>query len=241
MKYWEGVHYLLWNDIRNARWKNLVLLVFITYISIFTSDGMVEIIATNSYEDQFLMDYLIIMVLSVVGLVTTHLYGYGWKKDLLAERLAYWRSLPIKIDQIVWSRLTGVTLFSFLAVVAYYALTGWIMIASRGVSIELGPYIMHGLTVFAIIYVFNLFYLYMEMCFSYKKYTVYCWTIPFIKLAVVIAYVFIFDFYLLKGIYDAVQKSPVLMIAASIILIIASFFLAFRIINERVRTRNITA
>src|SRR5690606_40988960 len=85
MKYWEGVHYLLWNDIRNARWKNLVLLVFIAYLSIFTSDGMIETISTDSYESQFLMDYLIIMVLSVVGLVTTHLYGYGWKKDRSEE------------------------------------------------------------------------------------------------------------------------------------------------------------
>lgn len=239
MKYWEGVHYLLWTDIRNARWKNLVVLVFIAYISIFTSDGMAEIIATNSNDAQFLMDYLIIMMLSVVGLVSTNLYGYGWKKDLLAERLAYWRALPIKIDQIVWSRLIGVTIFSFLAVVGYYALTAWVMKLSDDVSIELAPYVMHGLTVFAIIYVFNLLYLFMEMSFTFKKYTLYCWTIPFVKLAIVIAYVFIFDFYLLKGLYDAVQQAPIMMIAASIVLIIASFFLAFRIINERVRTRNI--
>jgi|GEM_PF-1262973 len=238
MKYWEGVRYLLWTDIRNARWKNLVLLVFIAYMALFTSNGMIEIVSTNQYEDQFLMDYLIIMVFSVIGLVTTHLYGYGWKKDLIGERLAYWRSLPIKVDQIIWSRVFGGTAFSFLAVVGYYILVGLLM-KTRSVTVEIAPYTMHGLTVFAIIYVFNLLYLFIEMSFSYKQYTIYCWTIPFIKLAIVIVYTFIFDFHLIKGLYEAVQEAPFIMVLASIILVVASMLLAFRLTNEKVRTRNI--
>lgn len=238
MKYWEGIRYLLWNDIRNARWKNLIFVVFIVYISIFTHSGMEDIISSSVDDNMFLMDYLIIAVFSSMGLVTTHLYGYGWKKDLLAERLAYWRSLPIKIDQIVWSRLLGVTVFSFLSIVGYYGLTAWIVVSS-GTTIDSIPYVLHGLTVFAIIYIFNVVCLFVEMSFSFKKYTIYCWTFPFILLTIIIGYTFIFDFYLLQGIYEAVQQAPVIMAGASIILVIASYFLAFRLINERVRTRNI--
>lgn len=241
MKYWEGIRYLLWTDIRNARWKNLIFLVLVVYISIFTQEGLADIISSSVSDigdNRFLMDYLIIAIFSVMGLVTTHIYGYGWKKDLLAERLAYWRSLPIKIDQIVWSRLIGVTTFSFLSIAGYYSLTAWI-VSSRGTSIEIISYVLHGLTVFAIIYFFNVACLFVEMSFSYKTYMIYCWIFPFTLLAIIISYSFMFDFYLLQGIYEAVQKAPAIMAGASIILVIAAYFLAFRLINERVRTKNI--
>lgn len=239
MSYWQGIRYLIWNDIRNARWKNLFVIVLVAYLTLFTYRELAAIVSDSTKEPYtFLIDYLILIMFSITGLTTTHLYGFGSKKDLLSERLAYWRSLPIKIEQIVWSRIAGVTIFSLLSLVAYYLFVG-ILMKIDSLNFELVPYMLHGLTVYAIIYVFNLIYLVIEMSCTYKQYMIYCWIIPFVKLLIVLCYTLIWKFFLLESLFYAVQRTPIIMAAASIILIAASCLLAFRIINERVRTRNI--
>lgn len=239
MSYWQGIRYLLWNDIRNARWKNLFVVVLVSYLTLFTFTEMAAIVSDSSKEPfVMLIDYLILIMFSITGLTPTHLYGFGSKKDLLSERLAYWRSLPIKIEQIVWSRIAGVTLFSLLSLAAYYLLIG-ILMKFQNLNFELIPYMLHGLTVYAIIYVLNLIYLAFEMSFTYKQYTIYCWIIPFVKLLIVLGYTLIWDFLLLESLFQAVQRTPIIMAVASITLIAASCLLAFRIINDKVRKRNI--
>lgn len=239
MSYWQGVRYLIWNDIRNARWKNLFFVIFVIYLTLFTYRDLMTIVSDSDYDStMFLADYLIITVFSVMGLSTSHVYGFGFKKDLLSERLIYWRSLPIKIDQFVWSRLIGVTMTSLIAIIGYYALIALNMTVNE-YPFKLIPYMLHGLTVYAIIYVFNLVCLYAEMSCSYKQYLTYCWIAPFVKLAIIICLNFIWNFSILERLYVAVEQAPLIMAAASIILIVASYLLAFRLINNRVRIRNI--
>lgn len=239
MGYWQGIRYLIWSDIRNARWKNLFLIIFVVYLTLFSYKEIVTIVSDANYESSmFLADYLIITVFSVMGLCTSHVYGFGLKKDLLSERLTYWRSLPIKIDQIVWARVIGVTMTSLIAFAAYYALLAWLMFYND-YSFQIIPYMLHGLTVYAIIYFFNLVYLYAEMGNSYKQYLIYCWVAPFAKLTLILSLNLIWKISILEQLYVAVERAPLIMVAASMILIAASYLLAFRLINSRVRLRNI--
>jgi len=237
MSYWQGVRYLIWNEIRKARWRNIFFVIIIAYTALFTYREMEGIILGKEFSS-FLIDYLCIMMFAVLGLTIGSVYGFGFKKDLLSERLSYWRSLPIKIDQIVWARLITTTITGFLAVVAYYYLVA-IGINLNGHSIDVGAFALHGLTTYAISFVFTAMYLFFELGMIYKKYLLYSWIKPFVLVAIILTYSITWKFSLLEKIYEAVQQAPLVMAGASIVLIIATFLLAFRLINEKVRLRNI--
>ena len=126
----------------------------------------------------------------------------------------------------------------FLSIVIYYYLVA-IAISFNGHSLEIKPFVLHGLTTYAIAFVFSSIYLYFELARAFKQYLLYSWIKPFVMLVVMLGYTIAWDFSLLENIYVAVQQAPLVMGGASITLIVATFFLAFRLINEKLRQRNI--
>ena len=94
MSYWQGVRYLVQQDIKNARWKNLTFIVFISYTVLFSYTSFVGAVVEGIELDSLLTEYIVLILFSMIGLLATHLYTIGdMKRDLLGERLIYWRTL----------------------------------------------------------------------------------------------------------------------------------------------------
>ncbi|URN92595.1 MAG: hypothetical protein NAG76_11865 [Candidatus Pristimantibacillus lignocellulolyticus] len=239
MSYWQGVRYLVQQDIKNARWKNLTFIVFILYVALFTYTSFIGAVVEGIELDSLITEYLLLIVFSGIGLIATHLYTIGdMKRDLLAERLIYWRTLPIKQDQLVWSRIIGVTFYSILSILIYYVLMIMAMVLTD-VSFEPLPLLLHALQLLAISLVLNFALLYCEMVFSLKIYSIICWTYPILFLALVVLYYGLADYSLLHGLDVFARQQPLIVLIVSIVIIIASIFIAHKMITPKFRKRNI--
>jgi len=239
MSYWQGVRYLVQQDMKNARWKNLTFLVFILYVALFTYTSFIGAVVEGIELDSFITEYLLLIVFSGIGLVATHLYTIGdMKRDLLAERLIYWRTLPIKQDQLVWSRIIGVTLYLILSIILYY-LSMIIIMVLTDIPFQYLPLILHALQLLALSLVLNFALLYCEMVFSLKTYSIICWTYPFVFLVLVILYYGLGESSLLHGLDVFAKQQPLIAFIGSLVIIVASIFTAHKMVTPKFRKRNI--
>lgn len=239
MSYWQGVRYLVQQDIKNARWKNLTFIVFISYAVLFTYTSFIGAVVEGIELDSLVTEYVLLILFSMIGLIATHLYTIGdMKRDLLGERLIYWRTLPIKQDQIIWSRIIGVTLYTIASIILYYGLISIAMVLTD-VSFDYVPLALHGLQFLVISLVMNFAFLCCEMVFSFKTYSIISWCFPFVLIGVVILYYGLGEFSLLQGLDVLARKHPLIVIICSVIVIVASIFVAHRVITANFRKRNI--
>lgn len=239
MSYWQGVRYLLLQDMKNARWKNLTLVLMVMYVAIFSFDTFIKTLVEEVQLSTMITEYITIMVFSAVGIVATHLYSFGgYKKDLLVERIRYWRTLPIKQDQITWSRIIGVIFYTTIAILFYYMLLSIVMIV-KDVSFDAITIALHGLQLLAISVMLNFIFLYCELVLSLKTYNVISWIYPLVLFGLMILYSSLARFSLLVEMYKLAERHPLIALIGSIIVIVGSSGLAFKIITPQFRKRNI--
>lgn len=238
MSYWQGVRYLIWTNIRHSRWtSNFLYLFFIVYATIFTYTDLTAIVSGSNHSySRFLVDYTVILFFSVAGLCPSQAYGLDFTKDYLGERLHYWRTLPIRIDQMIWSRLIGTMISGLVAIVAYYVIL-FVMMTINGHSLELIPYLLHGLSVYAITSLLSLVYLCFEMAKHYKHYLIFSFIAPFALLIMIAILNFVWKFSVLEELYAVIQRAPIVTAIASLTFIAVSFGLTFRILNRLIRSR----
>lgn len=239
MRYWEGIFFLIKQDFKNARWKNLLVLVMIMYISLFTAYPMTEIIGDKSFPESFLIDYVMIIMFSGIGIIATHIYSYGFgKKDLIAERLKYLRSLPIKQDQIIWARICGIILYTLISIILFYSAI-FVALLVMGKEFSILTLILHGMQMLTLALLLNFFYLFCELILTLKTYVIISWIYPFVMLAVtIISFVFL-KFSLLHFFVISAEKAPLIVILVSIVLNIMITFGAKAYITPRFRKRNL--
>lgn len=239
MSYWQGVRFLVQQDIKTARWKNVTFIVFTMYAALFSYTSFIGVVVKGVLLDSLVTEYLLLIMFSGIGLVATHLISFGdMKRDLLSERLIYWRSLPIKQDQIVWSRIIGVTFYAKMSIILYYGLMCIVMVVTD-VPFSYGDLLLHALQFLAISLVLNFIFLYCEMVFSYKKYSIISWIYPFGLLGIVLLYYLLGRYSLLEGMKGLAEQQPLIAMIGSVIVMVSSIWFAHKIITPQFRKRNI--
>jgi len=239
MSYWQGVRFLIQQDMKSARWKNLICVIFILYVALFTYRSFIDAVVEGRENDLLITEYILLILFSGIGLMATHLYTLGdMKRDLLSERLVYWRTLPIKQDQIVWSRIIGVTFYMTMSNILYYVIIIMAMLITN-ISFDYVALMLHALQLLAITLVLNFAYLFCEMVFSFKTYSIISWIYPFVALLVVILYNVVGDYSVLQGLDVLAKQQPLIALVGSLVVILGSIWLAHKMITPKFRKRNL--
>lgn len=239
MSYWKGVQFLITQDVKNARWKNLTVFVFIAYIAVLTLYSFVKLLAGKDTTEIFFIEYGMILIFSAAGLMATHLYSFGGNKhDPLAERLRYWRTLPIKLDQIVWSRILAVSMYTIAGILFYYIL---VFVASIFMNEELSviSLLLHALQLMAFSLLTNYYFLFCEMIYTYKKYNIICWIFPFLTIGIILLTNVLGKFSFMKFFNNNAIHYPIVTAIVSMGIIIGSLLAAHALITPQFRKRNL--
>lgn len=239
MSYWEGVRYLTGTYLKQAKWRNVFSIVFVCYILIFVFNEYRQVMYGElDWFNKVFLDYIFFIIMTSVGLFGTHINSFGTKKDLLGERLSYFRSLPIKIDQIIWSRLLNVIINIFALVLLFYVLM-YIVLRFNGYQVEWLPFIIHMFGILTIIIMGNIGFLYCELIFSLKIYTLICWIMPFVIAGIMFLYVRLLGKNIIQFIYETAVSHPIPLLLISFLVYALTIAISFRALNKKLRQRSI--
>jgi len=240
MRYWEGIFYLTGYFFKQARWKNIIGFIFVTYLLITMFSDYKQIMFDSDVHivRKIFLDYIFLIMMSCVGLFATHINSYGAKKDLLGERLAYLRSLPIRADQIVWARIIAMTISMLICTLLFYG-SFYVILRLNDYQIEFFSFFTHMLAVISVALIGNMLFLYCDLIFNLKKYTLICWIMPIVIAAIVTGYVLLTGKNAIQFIQESSVSHPLLLLLLSIVMLVLTIIIGFNILNKKLRQRSI--
>lgn len=179
MTTWQGAWYLAKEEFRRIKWRHLITIIFIGYLSIF----LVPMFADSSEGEEMGMmywavDFVTLTLLPCLGLMATQSFGNYWKTDPYTKKLAAWRTMPIRLNQIVLGRILLLILNALPALVVFYIVFYFV---GRTITPEIEA---AGFIPFAILWIgysiaAGIIYIYFEIGFSGKLYFWFCMIFTF--------------------------------------------------------------
>lgn len=238
MNTWQGAWFLAKDELKRARWKHLVTLIFIGYLALFLIPMFEEgLEAKDAFSVYWALDFVTLTLLPSLGLMSTQGMGFYWKIDSYTKKLAIWRTMPISIKQIALGRVmlllvNGVTAQIIFFIIFYFA--GRSIIS----SIELDTYIPFALLWIGYSTASGIIYIYVETGYSGKVYFWFCMIITFVYLGTMIFYTFLLKQSLVLASFEAIGNGAWWISFIGIALAVLAIAIGRPIIEKKLRTRS---
>ena len=243
MSFWQGSISLFLTELKRSKWNFIVLVFLIFFAVTMTIELYAHILGFNENEaaaSSFLGEYVFVLSFMGIGVMITFLYGAGFKMDLLAERLAYYRSLPIRTNQVVAARMIAIIATTLISMLAYYIVIATGIYVLYEQVLPLTTYASHGLLLFSLMIVGNYCLLYFDLCASSTLYTIFSFVISFGLLFLFILMSALTDnqFSLIRWSYTLSEGHPFLAIILAIVIFILSSGLALKLLGNSLKKRS---
>lgn len=247
MSLFRGALYLFETEIRRCMGNIFIVLGFIAFSLILCAPIYMNILEayhpTLSTQIHFLSDYMFILTFGSIGVILTFIYGGGFKKDILADRLAYYRSLPISSQQIVLSKILSSLIGLFIGFILFFTgiLVGFLMFSDFTLASLSVTYLVHIIFLYGLMTLINNMFVAVDLGLSYKTYTI----LSFVFIAVVLIISGAVSVTsdntssLLIMSYKFSEENPILAIIISIVLTVASTLVTFKLTTKRLKNRNL--
>lgn len=249
MSLFQGAIYLFQTEIKRS-WGNVAITLGLIAFSLLmcTSTYMNILDAhhpTLNDSMHFLSDYMFILTFGSISVILTFIYGggFGLKRDILADRLAYYRSLPIRSEQIVLSKILVSLISLFLAFIIFFAgnLVGFSIFSDFTIANLNSAFLVHIIFLYGIMMLLNNLFILVDLGMSYKNYTI----LSFIYIAliltgsIIIAAISDNSNSFLLWTYQFSKDQPIIAIAISIIFTVASTLATYKVTTKRLKKRNL--
>ena len=247
MSLFKGAFYLFQTEVKRSVVSSFVVLGLIVFTLLMCVPTYMNILdayhPTVSTDLHFLADYTFLLTFGSVGVMITFLYGGGFKKDVLADRLAYYRSMPISTEHIVLSKILGALLSTFAALSLFFVanIVGFTIFSDFTVASLNYAYIVHAIALFASMIVINYVFIWFDLCVTYKTYTI----ISFVFVAIILIATLAISIFtdnsntLILFYYNFSEQQPLITVVASIVVVLVASLLTFKLTVKGLKNRNL--
>ncbi|XEC94098.1 hypothetical protein AB6A23_22605 [Paenibacillus tarimensis] len=236
MTKWQGAWHIVKTEMRRERFGLLLSFLFITYLSFILLPLFNEALQGDyPKSSRWLLDFMYISLLPNFGYVMNRTMFKVWRDDPVSKRIAIWRTMPIKNAHIALSRLVGMHIVLVGGWLYFFAVH--YVLAFR-YHMELGTFV--GIAVFWLGYsaVMASSYIYWEMGYSGKTFTILC-TCYFPIYGLVVYLIFTFDRSAVFGIMEAVKAGMWWVPALSLLAAGCAAVISYTAICKRLAMRNL--
>ncbi|MFD0588745.1 hypothetical protein ACFQZE_12160 [Paenibacillus sp. GCM10027627] len=238
MNAWRGSIFLAKEEFKRAKWKHLLTLFFIAYLSFFLVPMFAE--AYTEEEGHFFywsLDFVALTLLPCLGIMSSQMTGFYWKTDSYSKKLASWRTMPIPVNQIALGRVLLLLLNALPAKTIFFIIF-YGLIRTMNVDIELLPFI--GFAVFWIGYstAVGFIYVYCESGFTGKQ---YFWIIMLFTLVVLTSMIMVTVFAkrsLILTSYYCIEQGGWWLSVVGVLAGAAMLLLGLPMLVKKLKTRN---
>lgn len=247
MKLYKDAFFLFSTELKRSMFNVFMILGLIIFSLLLGASTYLNILDAShpTFNDtiDFLGDYTFFLSFCCIGVLTTFIYGGGFKRDILADRLAYYRSLPISSEHIVLSKIIGAIITLFVGFTVYFLaiVSAFVLFAGLEFKDMSYAYIVHIILLFALMLVSNYIFIWVDLCKSYKWYTIFSFIIVFVCLSLTITITTVTknESTFLIAAYRISESHPILVVIVSILVIIVSTWLTFIGVTKALKKRNL--
>jgi|GEM_PF-4717159 len=247
MKLYQDAWFLFVTEIKRSKLSVAMVIAMIMFTILLSAPTYFQILElshpTFRGEIHFIADYIFVLTFGSAGVLITFLYGGGFKRDVLADRLAYYRSLPISTEHIVLSKIMSALVGTFLSLMLYYVvtLTSFSVFADLNFQALGYEFFVHIVVLYAVMIILNYIFVWVDLCKTYKWYTMFSFVFVFIVLVGTILLQALSDnkLSIIVTVYNFSIASPLLALLVSLVVLILSTWLAFKVVTSSLRKRNL--
>lgn len=236
---WKRAWLIAKYNLSQSKKGYLLSVLFNLYFSFFIGMALRRVLeqqpGEHEWGDYLMQDILMLTSVSVMGFVMSKEYRNYWNSDTITKKLAYMRSLPIRIEELVLGRFQTlfVCLFAF-APILYIPLY---FVAGFGSHLSIVHYVEWAITWLGIGASIGGMYVVTEMGWSGKHYFWFCMAsmIGIVLLGVMGA---VIGVSYVKATIELVEDYGVLIPALSLIAALLLTRLWMKLTERRLRTRD---
>jgi hypothetical protein len=239
MKTWHGAWFLAKEELRRTRWKHLITIIFIGYLTMFLVPMFTDALEEKEKMDMIYwsMDFITLSLLPCLGLMSTQTMGYYWRTDSYTKKLASWRAMPIPIHQIVWGRLLLLMSNAVPALILFYIIFYFIG-RSTSSSLEFKVFVLFAIFWIGYAIAGSIIFTYFETGFSGKFYFWFCMCVTFGLLAAMVVSTLLFktSFVLLS--YKFIEDGGWWLAVIGLAMAAAALIVVRPLMEKKMRTRS---
>lgn len=234
---WRGAWYLAKHEIRRNFWGNALVLIIIGYLLMFLVPMTSETVKDGfSGNMNWTLDFLMIALLPCLGLISGQMMTAYWKQDLFTKKIIYWRTMPISLRQIALGKLIQMAMM-LLATHTVFFILYFAGLRMLEVDIPITGSILNALFWFSYSLVCSTLYIYLEVSYSGKMYTVFCFITTFVFLAATLLYSNLYGASLVIIILESSMNGNWWLAFIGIAIGAAAFFIGLSAMEKRLRSR----
>lgn len=238
MSTWQGAWYLAKHEMKRARWKHLLTVVFIAYLVIFLVPMFSNAIKGEAeIPINWTVDFLTITLVPLLGLMAFQSKAFYWRTDVYTQKLAYWRTLPITAGQIARGKLLAYLVNALPAQTLFY-LIYYLGIRTLTDQIDPVTFALHSAFWIGIGFCTAMMYLYSEVSMSGKAYFIVCLLVVIVVLLCAILYTAVTHKSLVYDSYMAIDSGAWYLPLASLAVAAVTVALTVGRMEKRIRTRS---
>ncbi|MCR2803292.1 hypothetical protein [Paenibacillus soyae] len=238
MTTWQGGWYLAKEEFRRIRWKHVMTIIFIGYLSLF----LVPMFA-DTYEGEemgmmyWAVDFVTLTLLPCLGFMSTQSFGHYWKSDPYTKKLAAWRVMPIRPNQIVLGRILLFILNALPALIVFF-LIFYLVVRMEAPDIELAAFIPFAIMWIGYSIAMGILYIYFEIGFSGKIYFWFCmiFTLGFL-IGMIITSLLLKKSLIVES-YRLCEEGGWWMALIGLVLVAVSIYIGRPLLEKRLKTRS---
>ncbi|MFD1955623.1 hypothetical protein ACFSL6_16005 [Paenibacillus thailandensis] len=203
MNKWQGAWHIARHELARGKIGSIITVLFSAYL-VFTTFPLYDIPAEQPELSRNVLDFILLAVFPVLGFSFNRSTFRYWREDICTHSLAQWRTMPIPVESIALGRLLMLAIHLVPAAVLYFTAL-YFAVPGLKEAYDVGPYILGAL--FWLFYSLGVasVYLYYELTLSGKRYTVVCFVVLFLFVAVAIG-AGMAELALVVGVFDAIQQ-----------------------------------
>lgn len=219
--------------IKKVRWKHLLTLIIIGYLTLFmTSMLPVAIKGEDVGLVNWGIDFVTFSMLPILGFMSTQTTGFYWKTDAFTKKLIVWRIMPIPVKQIALGRFLIFITILLPALVLLFILL-FVTLRANTSEIALLPFSMFAIFWTGYAITVGLIYLYFELTQSGKVYFWFSTLLLFGFLAIMIIYTFTFKQSVVIMTYNTfVQGNWWVALISILISVLATLFMIRKLLKN---------
>lgn len=235
MNVWQGAWHIAKHELQRDKFGLVFTLLFCLYISILTT-GVYDFNGESLGVTTWALDLIFVITFPSLAFVMSRTTFRMWREDTISGKLAQWRALPIPLNHLTLGRLIQLVIVLTPVMIIFFT-TQYVMMANMREAVSLAVYVEHGLFWYCYALGMAVMYVYWEVGFSGKYYSLFCYSVIPV-LGVVIVILKLAGVSIVQGILNELQAGHWWYTAAAAVFCIISMAAGYTAIVKRLGKRS---
>lgn len=235
MNIWQGAWHIAKHELIRDRYGLIVTVLFCLYLC-FCTVGVYNFDGDYPKVMTWLLDIVFIATFPSLAFVMNQTTFKFWRNDMFTGKLSEWRTMPIPLSHLALGRLLQLGIVLAPVMVLFF-ITQYFLVPDMKETYSVGVYIQFGLFWFFYALGTAVAYVYWEIGYSGKAYSIFCYSSLTVFLILVLAFK-LAGIDIVMGVLGELQAQHWWYTAGALAFCILSLITGFSLIVKRLRTRN---